>query len=403
MCYTKFSGERMTENFKLLILVYIAIQKLYFIEGNKKYMITRKKTREVKVGSVIIGGENPISVQSMLNVKHDNFAEMKTQIALLKHAGCDIIRMAILNHDTIKTIGKLKELMAVDKAYDIPIVADIHFNHKLAVECAYAGIDKIRINPGNIGDENNIKLVADICGNKKIPIRIGVNGGSVEEHILKKYGSPSVDALVESAAYNIRLLEKFDFNDIVVSIKSSDISKTIEANLNIADMFDYPLHIGITEAGTAHIGLIKNSIGIGSLLNMGIGDTIRVSLTATPVLEVYEGISILKALGLYKKSIDIISCPTCGRCKTDIIGISNEVEKRLSILEKRMDGEKKRNIKVAVMGCAVNGPGEAREADVGIAGGNREFLLFRNGEAVTKIPASKAVDILIKEVEDLIF
>ena len=365
-------------------------------------MITRRKTREVKVGNVKIGGENPISIQSMLNVKHNDFEEIKNQISVLKHAGCDIVRMAVLNNESVKVIGKLKELMAVDKTIDVPLVADIHFNYKLAIECAYAGIDKIRINPGNIGDEYEIKLVADICKNKKIPIRIGVNGGSVEPHILEKYGSPSSDALIESAAYNVRLLEKFDFNDIIISIKSSDIYKTIEANANIADMFDYPLHIGITEAGTAHMGLIKNAIGIGSLLNMGIGDTIRVSLTATPVLEVYEGISILKAVGLYKKSIDIISCPTCGRCRSDVIGVSNEVEKRLSVLEKEMSGKKKSNIKVAVMGCAVNGPGEAREADVGIAGGTNEFLLFRNGEAVKKIPASHAVDILIEEVEKMI-
>lgn len=365
-------------------------------------MITRRKTREVKVGNIKIGGENPISVQSMLNVKHNDFTEIKKQIALLKHAGCDIVRMAVLNTETVAVIGKLKELMAVDKNYDIPLVADIHFNHKLAIECAYAGVDKIRINPGNIGDEDRVKLVANVCAIKKIPIRIGVNGGSVEPHILKKYGSPSVDALVESAAYNVRLLKKFDFQDIIISIKSSDIYKTIDANSNIADMFDYPLHIGLTEAGTAHIGLIKNTIGIGSLLHRGIGDTIRVSLTATPVLEVYEGISILKALGLYKKSIDIISCPTCGRCRTDVIGISNEVEKRLSILEKSMDDAKKSNVKVAVMGCAVNGPGEAREADVGIAGGINEFLLFRNGESIKKIPAEKAVDILLEEVEMII-
>ena len=365
-------------------------------------MITRRKTKEVKVGNIIIGGENPISVQSMLNVKHNDFTEMKNQIAVLKHAGCDIVRMAVLNDETIKVIGKLKELMAVDKTLDMPLVADIHFNHKLAIDCAYAGIDKIRINPGNIGDEDRIKLVANVCANKKIPIRIGVNGGSLESHILEKYGSPSVEALVESAEYNVRLLERFDFNNIIISIKSSDIYKTIETNSNIADMFDYPLHIGMTEAGTAHIGLIKNAVGIGSLLHRGIGDTIRVSLTATPVLEVYEGISILKALGLYKKSIDIISCPTCGRCRTDVIGISNEVEKRLSVLEKEMNGEGKSNVKVAIMGCAVNGPGEAREADVGIAGGINEFLLFKNGDSVKKIPAEQAVDILVEEVKLII-
>ena len=363
-------------------------------------MITRRRTREVQVGNVRIGGDNPISVQSMLNVKHDDFEEIKNQIAVLKHAGCDIVRLAVLNDETVKVIGKLKDLMAVDKSYDVPLVADIHFNHKLAIECAYAGIDKIRINPGNIGDESRIKSVSEVCGNKKIPIRIGVNGGSVEPHILEKYGEPNVEALVESAAYNVRLLEKFNFGDIIISIKSSDIYKTIEANLHIADMFDYPLHIGMTESGTAHMGLIKNAAGIGSLLQRGIGDTIRVSLTAAPALEIYEGISILKAMGLYKKSIDIISCPTCGRCRTDVIGISNEVEKRLAVLEKELDGERK--IKVAIMGCAVNGPGEAREADIGIAGGVNEFLLFRNGESVKKVPADQAVEVLIGEIKNLI-
>jgi len=363
-------------------------------------MVKRRKTKEITVGNIKIGGDNKISVQSMLNANPDYFDEFKNQVADLKDAGCDIVRMAIVDFENIKTISKLKELAAIDKNYDVPLVADIHFNHKLAIEAAYAGIDKIRINPGNIGGDDRVKLVADVCRAKKIPIRIGVNGGSLEKPILEKYGSPTFEALAESAVYNIKLLEKYDFTDIIISIKSSDVDKMIESNLMIAEMCDYPLHIGLTEAGTAHMGLIKNSIGIGSLLQRGIGDTIRVSLTADPVLEVYEGISILKSLGLYDKSIDIISCPTCRRCRTDVISIANEVEKRLVPVEKKIKTGKK--IKVAVMGCAVNGPGEAKEADIGITGGIDEFLLFTNGEKKEKIPADKAVDILVGEIEKIV-
>ena len=363
-------------------------------------MITRRKTREIKAGSLKIGGENKISVQSMVNADPENFEELKNQIAALKHAGCDIVRMAVVDFENIKTIGKLKELAAVDKTYDIPLVADIHFNHRLAIEAAYAGIDKIRINPGNIGQNDRVKLIADVCRAKKIPIRIGVNGGSLEPSLLEKYQSPNPEALAESAQNNIKLLEKYDFTDIVVSVKSSDVDKMIKTNLILAEMCDYPLHIGVTEAGTAHMGLIKNAVGIGSLLQRGIGDTIRVSLTAAPIMEVYEGISILKSLGLYNKSIEIISCPTCGRCRTDVISVANEVEKRLIPIEKKLRENIK--IKIAVMGCAVNGPGEAKEADIGIAGGKDCFLFFKNGEAEKKIPPDKAVDILISEIEKMV-
>ena len=367
-------------------------------------MIKRRRTKEIKVGDIKIGGDNKISVQSMLNVKPDDFDGLKNQVAALKSAGCDIVRMAVVEADNVKMIVKLKELAAVDKSYDVPLVADIHFNHKLAIESAYAGIDKIRINPGNIGSDDRVKLVADICRAKKIPIRIGVNGGSLESQILAKYGSPTAEALAESAMYNIKLLEKYDFTDIIISVKSSDVHRMIRANIILSEMCEYPLHIGVTEAGTAHMGLIKNAIGIGGLLQQGIGDTIRVSLTADPVLEVYEGISILKSLGLYEKAIEIISCPTCGRCRADVISVASEVEKRLISVEKKMDktDNKKSKIKVAVMGCAVNGPGEAREADVGIAGGTNEFLLFRHGESIVKIPACNAVEILISEVEKII-
>ena len=363
-------------------------------------MLTRRKTKEIAVGNIKIGGENKISVQSMIKADSNDFGALKAQVAELKNAGCDIVRMPVVDFESVKTVSKLKELAAVDKNYNIPLVADIHFNHKLAVESAYAGIDKIRINPGNIGSDDRVKQVADVCKSKKIPIRIGVNGGSLESQILAKYGHPSPEALAESAMYNIKLLEKYDFTDIIISVKSSDVDKMIETNLILADMCDYPLHIGVTEAGTAHMGLIKNAVGIGSLLQKGIGDTIRVSLTANPVLEVYEGISILKSLGLYDKSIDIISCPTCGRCRTDVISVATEVEKRLIPLEKKMKDDIK--IKIAVMGCAVNGPGEAREADIGIAGGINEFLLFKHGEPVEKIPSDRDVDILIEEVEKII-
>ena len=366
-------------------------------------MIKRRKTKEIKVSGVKIGGDNKISVQSMIKAAPGDFDEIKKQVADLKHAGCDIVRMAVVDFENIKIIAKLKELAAVDKDnFDVPLVADIHFNYKLAIESAYAGIDKIRINPGNIGDDYRVKAVADVCREKKIPIRIGVNGGSLEPQILEKYKSPTPEALAESAVYNIKLLEKYDFTDIIISVKSSDADKMIKANLILAETCDYPLHIGVTEAGTSHIGLIKNAIGIGSLLQKGIGDTIRVSLTADPVTEVYEGISILKSLGLYDKAIDIISCPTCGRCRTDVMSIANEVEKRLIFIENEKKIKEDKKLKVAVMGCAVNGPGEAREADIGIAGGAGEFLLFKYGKSIKKIPADKAADILIGEVEKII-
>ena len=362
-------------------------------------MIARRKSSEVKIGGMKIGGGNKIAVESMLNARPDDFEEVKKQVAALKFAGCDIVRLAVVDMDGVKAVGRLKELAAADGDYALPLIADIHFNHKLAIESAYAGIDKIRINPGNIGDDDRVKLVADVCAAKHIPIRIGVNGGSLERRILERHGKPTAEALAESACHNIKLLEKCGFNNIVVSAKSSDVDSMIRTNLIIAEMCGYPMHIGVTEAGTAHMGLIKNAVGIGSLLQRGIGDTVRVSLTASPVLEVYEGISILKALGLYAKSIDIISCPTCGRCRTDVIAVANEVERRLIAVEKNMRDNKK--IKVAVMGCAVNGPGEAKEADLGIAGGAGEFLFFRHGEAVKKIAAAQAVDILMEEVEKL--
>ena len=354
----------------------------------------RKKTKEIEVGGIKIGGDSKISVQSMIKAPPNDFEAIKNQIAALEAAGCDIVRLAVVDDESVKMVPKLKELTAM------PLVADIHFDHRLAIESANAGIDKIRINPGNIGSEDRIKAVADICKAKKIPIRIGVNSGSLEKPILKKHGGPTAAALAESALYNIKLLEKYDFFDIIVSAKSSDVDKMIEANLMISQLCDYPLHIGVTEAGTSHMGLIKNAIGIGSLLQRGIGDTIRVTLSADPASEVFEGISILKSLGLYDKCIDIISCPTCGRCQTDVIPIANEIEARLLPLEKNLQAKKK--IKVAIMGCAVNGLGEAKEADIGIAGGKGEFLLFARGEKQKKIPSDRAVDILLEEVKKIL-
>lgn len=362
-------------------------------------MIKRRKAKEIRIGSVAIGGENKIAVESMLNVHTDNYDEVNEQVAALKLAGCDIVRLAVVDLDCVKTVAQLKELAAANDRYDLPLIADIHFNHKLAVESVHAGVDMIRINPGNIGGEDRVKLVVEACKTKSIPIRIGVNGGSLEQKILTKYGKPTAEALAESAIYNIRLLEKCDFTDVMISAKSSDVDHMIRTNLMIADMCNYPMHIGVTEAGTAHIGLIKSAIGIGGLLQRGIGDTIRVSLTASPIIQTYEGISILKSLGLHK-AIDIISCPTCGRCRVNLSAVVSEVERRLIEVEQNLPEGKK--IKVAVMGCAVNGPGEAKEADIGISGGNDEFLFFRKGEAVKKIPADEAVHILINEVERLV-
>ena len=362
-------------------------------------MIKRRIAKEVKIGSVAIGGENKIAVESMLKAPPDNYDELKEQVAALKTAGCDIVRLPIVGLDCVKTVARLKELAAADDRYALPLIADIHFNYKLAIESVYAGIDMIRINPGNIGGEDRVRLVAEVCKTKHIPIRIGVNSGSLEQKILSKYGNPTAEALAESAVYNISLLEKYDFEDIMIGVKSSDVDHMIRTNLIVADKCNYPMHIGVTEAGPPHVGLIKSSIGIGGLLQRGIGDTIRVSLTALPVLEIYEGIAILKALGMHK-AVDIVSCPTCGRCRVDLSAVVNEVERRLIAVEQNLPEGKK--IKGAVMGCAVNGPGEAKEADIGISGGKDEFLFFRKGEVVKKIIVDEAVSVLISEVERIV-
>lgn len=339
----------------------------------------------VTAGNVKIGGGERVSVQSMLNIPADNIEGSVNQAIALEKAGCDIIRAAIPNMDAVRLIPALKE------AVKAPIVADIHFDYKLALEAVAAGVDKIRINPGNIGSDDRVKAVADACKAKNIPIRIGVNSGSLEKEILKKYGSPTPEALVESALYHASLLEKFDFNDIVLSMKSSTVGSMVRAYELADERCDYPLHLGVTEAGTERMGIIKSAAGIGSLLLRGIGDTIRVSLTADPVREVYAARDILKALDIEKGGVQFVSCPTCGRTKIDLISLANEVQERLK--------DCKRDIKVAVMGCVVNGPGEAREADYGIAGGDGNGLVFKKGEILYKVPEERLVDALIEEIE----
>ena len=339
----------------------------------------------VTAGNVKIGGGERVSVQSMLNIPADNIEGSVNQAIALEKAGCDIIRAAIPNMDAVRLIPALKE------AVKAPIVADIHFDYKLALEAVAAGVDKIRINPGNIGSDDRVKAVADTCKAKNIPIRIGVNSGSLEREILKKYCSPTPEALVESALYHASLLEKFDFNDIVLSMKSSTVGSMVRAYELADERCDYPLHLGVTEAGTERMGIIKSAAGIGSLLLRGIGDTIRVSLTADPVREVYAARDILKALDIEKGGVQFVSCPTCGRTKIDLISLANEVQERLK--------DCKRDIKVAVMGCVVNGPGEAREADYGIAGGDGNGLVFKKGEILYKVPEERLVDALIEEIE----
>lgn len=347
----------------------------------------RRICKNVKLGNQIIGNENRILVQSMLSVPSNNIEDNVSQAIRLENAGCDIIRVAIPDMEAINLIYKIKE------AVSIPLVADIHFDYRLAIEAVNAGIDKIRINPGNIGSEDRVKQVANACKSKNIPIRIGVNSGSLEKEILAKYQHPTAEALCESALYHASLLEKFDFDDIVISLKSSNVSTMVKAYELVAQKTNYPLHLGVTEAGTEKMGIIKSSIGIGSLLLKGIGDTIRVSLTADPIKEVEAGFNILKSLDLYNDGVKFISCPTCGRTKINLINIANEAQERLKSLNK--------NITVAIMGCAVNGPGEAKEADIGIAGGNGVGIIFKKGEIIKKVEESKLLDELMIEIEKM--
>lgn len=344
-----------------------------------------KRTKQVKVGNILIGGGAPVSIQSMLNIPANNVECSIKQANALEEAGCEIIRIAIPDMEAIKLIPALKENVKM------PVVADIHFDYRLAIESVAAGVDKIRINPGNIGEISRVKAVVDACKLKEIPIRIGVNSGSVEKEILAKYGAPTPEALCESALYHASLLEKFDYTNIVLSMKSSNVKTMVEAYKLASQQCDYPMHLGVTEAGTEHMGIIKSSAGLGALLLQGIGDTIRVSLTADPVKEIYAAKDILKALDIRKDGVQFVSCPTCGRTKIDLISIATEVENRLKNCNK--------NIKVAVMGCVVNGPGEAREADIGIAGGVGTGLIFKKGEIIKKVPEENLIEELIKEVE----
>jgi (E)-4-hydroxy-3-methylbut-2-enyl-diphosphate synthase len=345
----------------------------------------RKKTETVKVGDIEIGGAAPVSVQSMTNTDTKDINSTVNQINALKEAGCDIVRLAVTDMDAAKSFGDIKKIV------DVPLVADIHFDYRLALECIKAGADKIRINPGNIGNQDRVKKVVKAAKDKGIPIRIGVNSGSVEKELLDAHGGPTPQAMVESALRHVKILKACDFEDIVISIKASDVISTITAYRLISERVNYPLHLGITEAGSVWTGTIKSAIGIGTLLADGIGDTIRVSLTGDPVEEVKVAKQILKSLGLRKSGIEIISCPTCGRCRIDLIELVNSLEKKLS--------NSKKNIKVAVMGCAVNGPGEAKEADIGIAGGDGVGLIFKKGLIVRKVPEKHLEEALLREIE----
>lgn len=344
----------------------------------------RRNKRIVNIGGVKIGRDNPIAIQSMCNTDTRDVKGTVNQIHELENAGCEIIRVAVPDMEAAQAIEAIK------KQIHIPLVADIHFDYRLALECMQNGVDKIRINPGNIGDENRVKQVVFMAKERRIPIRIGVNGGSLEKDLLEKYNGVTSDALVESALRHVEILDGLNFNDVVVSIKISDVPKMISAYKKFDVISDIPLHIGVTESGTLKSGTLKSAVGIGALLSIGIGDTMRVSLTANPVEEVYTAYDIQRVLGLREKNVEIISCPTCGRTQIDLIPIANEVEQRTRDI--------KSPIKIAVMGCAVNGPGEAREADIGIAGGKGEGLIFKKGEIVKKVSEDRIVDELMAEI-----
>ena len=344
-------------------------------------------TRQIRVGNVAIGGSAPVVIQSMLNTKTTDIEGSLAQIQKLQVAGCQIVRLAVPNMEAAKVFAE------ICKASPLPLVADIHFDYKLAIAAAEGGAAKIRLNPGNIGGEERVKAVVDVCKEKNIPIRIGVNGGSLHKRLLEKYGHPTAEALVESAFEHLALLEKFDFYDTCVSMKSSTVPTMVAAARLFRSKCDYPLHIGVTETGPVKMGLMKSAMGIGALLLDGIGDTIRVSLTDDPVEEIYAAKDILKAAGLRKEGANIISCPTCGRTQIDLIGLVNEVEAALKDCEKP--------ITVAVMGCVVNGPGEAKEADIGIAGGDGCGMLFEKGQQIEKLPYEQLLPALLKRIENL--
>ncbi len=347
----------------------------------------RRVSRQVNVGNVKIGGDAPIAIQSMLNAPASDYEKNLEQIIALQDAGCEIVRMAVPDMDAVKVLGKLKEQAK------IPLVADIHFDYRLALESLQAGVDKIRINPGNIGSQDRVAAVADACALKGVPIRIGVNSGSVEKELLEKYGGATPEAMVESAFRHVKMLEDCDFYDTVISIKSSDVENMVKAYSLVADRCDYPLHLGVTEAGTERSSLIKSSIGIGSLLLNGIGDTIRVSITDSPVKEIYAARDIMKAINIRVETPQIVACPTCGRTKIDLVSLAKEVEEAVKDIKKP--------VKIAVMGCVVNGPGEAREADIGIAGGDGCAVLFKKGEILRKVSEEDIVKELLDELDKI--
>ena len=350
-------------------------------------MAFRDHTKKIRIGSKTIGGGSPIAIQSMTNTKTEDVQATVDQILALENAGCDIIRCTVPNPEAAAAIREIK------KQIHIPLVADIHFDYRMAIEAMKNGADKIRINPGNIGGPENIRKVVECAKEREIPIRVGVNSGSLEKDIIEKYGHVTAEGLVESALDKVRMIEDFDYDNIVISIKSSDVMMCVKAHELIAGKTPYPLHVGITEAGTVYSGNIKSSVGLGIILNEGIGDTIRVSLTGSPLEEVRSAKLILKTLGLRSGGVEVVSCPTCGRTDIDLIDLANEVEKMVQDIPL--------NIKVAVMGCVVNGPGEARDADIGIAGGKGEGLIFKKGEILRKVPEDKIVDELIKEIEKI--
>ena len=356
------------------------------------YNEIRRKTKKLKIGNIYIGGDAPIAIQSMTNTDTcDKEATLK-QILALQEAGCDIVRITVPTLEAAETIPFLKE-----SGVKIPIVADIHFDYRIALRCAELGVDKIRINPGNIGKDENVKSVAEACKKRGIPIRIGINSGSLQKDILEKYGAPTPEALCESALRHIALLEKYDFEDIVVSIKASNVPTMIATNKLLSQSCKYNIHLGVTEAGSENVGTMKSAIGIGALLCEGIGDTVRVSLTADPVMEIAAAKKILSAVEIEGQSgMKIVSCPTCGRTKIDLIDLVHKFEDA-ALKEGLMD----KPVKVAIMGCAVNGPGEAREADIGIAGGIGEGLLFSHGEIIEKIPEDKIIEVLIKKIKEI--
>ena len=344
-------------------------------------------SKQIHVGAVAVGGGAPVSIQSMCNTPTQDVERTVSQILRLERAGCQIIRVAVPDMDAARAIGPIR------RRIHIPLVADIHFDYRLALECVRQGVDKIRINPGNIGSAEKVRAVADACRDRGIPIRIGVNGGSLERELLQKYGGVTAQALVDSALGHVRLLNDCNFDDICISVKCSHVPVNMAAYRMLHEQTHYPLHLGVTEAGTPRLGVLKSAIGIGGLLCLGIGDTIRVSLTADPVEEVRAGIAILKAAGLHREGVRFVSCPTCGRTAYDMIPIAEELERRLA--------DCKKNITVAVMGCVVNGPGEASAADIGVAGGKGEGMIFRKGKILYKVPQEKLVDALMEEIQKL--